>query len=142
LIFKTDINMTLTIDLPQPLEQQFKQEADSKGLQLDNYLVLLLKQVAQTSKKAATPKQLAEADILKKINTGISEVEWTTYRKLNALRREERLTEQEHQTLIELGDKIEEANVERVKHLIALAQLRGVTVQKLMSDLGIKPVEV
>ena len=134
--------MTLTIDLPQPLEQQFKKEADLQGLQLDNYLVLLLNQVAQTSKKEATPKQLSEADLLKKINTGITEAEWTTYRKLNALCREERLTEQEHQTLIALGDKIEQANVERVKHLIALAQLRGVPVQKLMSDLGIKPVEV
>ena len=134
--------MTLTIDLPQPLEQQFKKEADLQGLQLDNYLVLLLNQVAQTSKKEATPKQLSEADLLKKINTGITEAEWTTYRKLNALRREERLTEQEHQTLIALGDIIEQANVERVKHLIALAQLRGVPVQKLMSDLGIKPVEV
>ena len=134
--------MTLTIDLPQLLEQQFKKEADLQGLQLDNYLVLLLNQVAQTSKKEATPKQLSEADLLKKINTGITEAEWTTYRKLNALRREERLTEQEHQTLIALGDIIEQANVERVKHLIALAQLRGVPVQKLMSDLGIKPVEV
>ena len=134
--------MTLTIDLPQPLEQQFKKEADLQGLQLDNYLVLLLNQVAQTSKKEATPNQLSEADLLKKINTGITEAEWTTYRKLNALRREERLTEQEHQTLIALGDKIEQANVERVKHLITLAQLRGVPVQKLMSDLGIKPVEV
>ncbi len=134
--------MTLTIDLPQPLEQQFQKEADLQGLQLDNYLVFLLKQVAQTSKKEATPKQLSEADLLKKINIGISVAEWTTYRKLNALRREERLTEQEHQTLIALGDKIEQANVERVKHLIALAQLRSVSVQKLMSDLGIKPVEV
>lgn len=134
--------MTLTIDLPQPLEQQFRQEADSKGLKLDNYLVLLLNQVAQVSKQEAAPKQMSETDLLKEINKGISEAEWTTYRRLNALRREERLTEQEHQTLIALGDKIEEANVERVKHLIALAQLRGIHIRKLMSDLGIKPIEV
>ena len=133
--------MALTIDLPHPLEQQFKQEADSKGLRLDNYLVLLLKQAAQTSIQTAV-KPVAEAEILKKINAGISESEWTTYRKLNVLRREERLTESEYQTLITLGEKIEQANVERVTHLIALAQLRGVSIQKLMSDLGIKPVEV
>ncbi len=134
--------MTLTIDLPQPLEHQFRQEADSKGLNLDNYLVLLLKQVAQVSKKETMTKPLSEFDLLKKINTGITEAEWAIYKKLNTLRREERLTEQEHQTLIALGDKIEHANVERVKYLIALAQLRGITLQNLMLDLGIKPVEV
>ena len=130
--------MTLTIDLPQPLEQQFRQEADSKGLNLDSYLVLLLKQMAKQNK----PKQVSESDLLKRINTGVSQEEWTTYKKLNALRREERLTEQAHQTLIQLGDKIEQANVQRVQNLIALAQIRGISVQKLIQDLGIKPVEV
>lgn len=134
--------MTLTINLPTPLEQKFRQEAKLKGLNLDSYLVQLLNQIAQTSHKDTSPKQVSEADLLKKINSGISEAEWETYRKLNALRREERLTEQEHQTLITLGDKIEQANVQRVQHLLALSQLRGVSVQKLMTDLGIKPVEV
>ena len=130
--------MTLTIDLPQPLEQLFRQEADSKGLNLDSYLVLLLKQMA----KQNTPKQFTESELLKRINTGVSQEEWTTYRKLNALRREERLTEQAHQILIQLGDKIEQANAQRMQNLIALAQLRGESVQKLIHDLGINPVEV
>ena len=130
--------MTLTIDWPQPLEQQFRQEADSKGLNLDSYLVLLLNQMAEQNK----PKRFTESDLLKRINTGVSQEEWATYKKLNALRREELLTEQAHQTLIQLGDKIEQANVLRVQNLIALAQLREVLVQKLIQDLGIKPVEV
>ena len=113
-----------------------------KGLNLDSYLVLLLNQIAQVSHKDTAPKQLSEAELLKKINLGISEKEWATYRHLISLRRAERLTEQEHETLINLGDKIEQANAQRLQYLLALSQLRGVTLPKLMKDLGIKPVEV
>lgn len=87
-------------------------------------------------------KHLSEADLLKKINLGISEVEWATYKRLIGLRREERLTHEEHQELINLGDKIEEANAQRLEYLFALSQLRGVSLKKVMLDLGIKPIEI
>lgn len=134
--------MTLTIDLPTTIEKQFRQEADSEGLSLDNYLVQLLKQVAQLSQKRVSPKSLSETELLQKINLGISETEWITYRHLINLRREERLTAQEHETLIALGDKIEQANAERLQYLLALAQLRRIPLTQLMNNLGIKPVEV
>ena len=50
--------MTLTLDLPTPIAQQFRQEADSEGLSLDNYLVQLLKQVAQLSPNEYSPNNL------------------------------------------------------------------------------------
>lgn len=134
--------MNLTIELPKSIEQQFRQEAISKGLSLDNYLVEVLKQVADLSQKGKAQKQLSEADLLKKINLGITEAAWVSYKHLIGLRREERLTEQEHQELINLGDKIEQANAQRLEYLFALSQLRGVSLQKVMTDLGIKPVEV
>ena len=134
--------MTLTLDLPTPIAQQFRQEADSEGLSLDNYLVQLLKQVAQLSPKRVQPKQLTEAELLKNINLGITESEWIRYKHLIGLRRAERLTEQEHEVLIRLGDKIEQANAQRLKYLLALGQLRGISLEKLMTNLGIKPVEV
>ena len=134
--------MSLTIDLPTRIEQQFRQEANAKGLSLDSYLVQILKQVALLSEKKKSSQQLSEADLLKKINLGISEAEWTTYKHLIGLHRAEQLTEKEHKTLMALGDKIEQANAKRLEYLFALAQLRCVPLQKLMLDLGIKPVEV
>jgi hypothetical protein len=134
--------MSLTIELPTSIEQQFRQEATSKGLSLDNYLVQVLKQVAQLSQLKVAQKPLSEASLLKKINLGISDSEWATYKELIVLRREERLTEQDHEKLIALGDKIENANALRMQHLLALAQLRNVTLPQLIADLGIKPVEV
>lgn len=134
--------MALTINLPTTIEQQFRQEADSKGISLDNYLLRLLQQAASLSKKRVSSKQLSESELLEKINLDISEAEWTTYKHLIGLRRAEVLTEKEHETLIALGDKIEIANAKRVKYLFELAQLRGISIEKLMNNLGIKPIEV
>jgi hypothetical protein len=139
---KLKLIMSLTIELPTSIEQQFRQEATSKGLSLDNYLVQVLKQVAQLSQQKIAQKPLSEASLLKKINLGIADAEWATYKNLIALRNEERLTELEHKELIALGDKIENANALRLQYLFALAQLRNVPLPLLMADLGIKPIEV
>ena len=72
----------------------------------------------------------------------ISEAEWASYRHLVGLRRAEHLTEQEHEALIQLGNKIEDAHAKRMEYLWALAQLRGVSLDKIMDDLDIKPVEI
>ncbi len=134
--------MALTINLPQTMEQQLRQEAASKGMSLDSYFLRLLKQAASVSQAKGKPKQLSETDLLKKINLDISEAEWAEYRHLVGLRRAERLTEQEYQALIALSDKIEIAHAKRMEYLWALAQLRGVSLDKIMTDLGIKPVEI
>lgn len=134
--------MALTINLPISIEQQFRQEAALKGLSLDSYLLRLLKQAANISQTQAAPKRLSEKDLLKNINLDISELEWITYRHLISLRNAERLTEQEHDKLILLGDKIEKANAKRLEYLLLLSELRGISLDKLIDDLGIKPIEI
>jgi hypothetical protein len=131
--------MTLNLEIPQAIEQQLIQEANLQGVSLDNYLVQVLKRAIR---KPVSNGKLSESQLLKKINLDISESEWTDYKQLIALRRAEKLNETEHQRLIFLGDKIELANAERFKYLIELAQLRNISLDKLMSDLGIKPVEI
>ncbi len=131
--------MTLNLDIPQAIEQQLIQEANLQGVSLDNYLVQVLKRVV---KKPKSNGKLSESELLKKINLNISESEWTDYKQLTVLRRAETISEENYQRLLFLGDKIEIANAERFKHLIALAQLRQVSLDKLMVDLGIKPVEI
>jgi hypothetical protein len=68
--------------------------------------------------------------------------EWENYRRLLKLRKAELLTPQDHEMLIALSDKIELANAERLKYLVMLAKLRGVTLPVLMGDLKIVPVEL
>ena len=100
------------------------------------------KHFAETPHNQVKPQKASEAALLKAINLDISEAEWTTYKHLIGLRRAEKLTEKEHEALIILGEKIEQANAQRLTNLALLAQIRGVSLQKLMLDFGIKPIEV
>lgn len=134
--------MSLIIDLPISVEQQFRQEAAVSGLNLDTYLLQLLQQAADISRKQTNTKRLSESELLKNINLDISETDWTNYRYLIGLMRAETISEKEHETLMALGDKIEIANANRVKYLFELAELRGISVEKLMKKLGIAPVEI
>ena len=52
---------------------------------------------------------------------------------------EETLTSNEHQELLALIDRIEEADAERVQALANLAELRNVSITALMDELGILP---
>ena len=136
--------MALTIELPSNIEQQLLKGATQKGISLENYLVQLLSSATKAQKKQVKDKPLSETELLQKINLGITltEAEWLTYRRLVALRKAELLTEIEYQQLIKLGEKIEQDNVNRLRHLVALAQLRQVSLDKVMDDLGLFPVEL
>ena len=136
--------MALTIELPSNIEQQLLKGAMQKGISLENYLVQLLSSATRTQTKQVKDKPLSEPELLEKINALVmlTDAEWTTYRRLLALRKAELLTESEYEQLIELGEKMEQANVIRIKYLIALAKLKGVTLDKVMADLGIFPVEL
>jgi len=124
--------MSITIDITPQLATKLKELVVKKGLDLDHFVnELLEKQLQSISSK--------EDELLLKINLGISEEKWTTYYKLIEKRKAETLTSIEHQQLIGISNEIEIANAERMKHLVELSQLRGVGLQILMNDLGIKP---
>ena len=118
------------------------QEAFQKGISLDHYLATVLKQVVYKSRLKKAKRNLLESALLKHINLAVTEMEWNEYRRLIALRQTETILETDYAHLIALGDKIEAANVQRLKYLVKLAQLRQVSLPKVMTDLGIKPVEL
>lgn len=101
---------------------------------LDDFInnILLLRVQRRTS-----DKQKEEADLLKKINKSLSIPQIERFRALDEKRLDGEITEQEYTELGVLIEKIEKLNVTRLKYLISLAQLRGVTVRELMSQLGI-----
>ena len=136
--------MALTIELPSNIEQQLLQGATQKGVSLENYLLQLISNATNAPKKTIKKKaisELSENELLRKINLDITETEWTTYHRLTSLRKADKITESEYAQLIELGEKIENANVVRLKYLVALSQKRKVSLNKLMADLGLLRVE-
>jgi hypothetical protein len=80
-----------------------------------------------------------EAGLLEKINQGLPPDVQRRYGELTAKRRAETLTPEEHQELLALIDRIEQADAERVQALTELARLRNVSVTTLMAELGIRP---
>ena len=129
--------MQITLDLPMSLAQEFRRNAALKGVSLESYVLQIL---SKTKKKPS--RQGSETELLKKIHLNITEDEWESYRHLIQLRRDDQLSNQEWKELVRLGEKIEEANAERLKYVAALAKLRGVSFLDLFHELGIHPVEV
>jgi hypothetical protein len=82
------------------------------------------------------PKE--EAELLQKINQGLPPDVQQRYDELTAKRQAETLTPDEHQELLALIDRIEQADAERVQALAELAQLRNVPVTTLMAELNIR----
>jgi hypothetical protein len=74
-----------------------------------------------------------------KINQGPPSDIQRRFRKLNRKRKAETITPEEHQELLALIDRIEQFDVERVKYLAELANLRGKSLTALMKELDIHP---
>ncbi len=83
-----------------------------------------------------------EAELLQQINQGLTEDTQHRYDELRAKLRDETLTPEEHQELLALVDTVEQADADRLRHLIALSQLRQVPLPNLMHQLGIHPPAV
>jgi len=79
-----------------------------------------------------------EADLLQRINQGPPPEARRRYAELTAKLHQETITSEEHQELLALIDQIELADAERMRHVIALAQLRQVSVDALLHQLGIR----
>lgn len=133
--------MSLTISVEPELEAWLREEAARRGETPEE---LIAREVALRWTKASKAFRLPmrEVELLKTINGNFSESFWDRYRRLIARRRDETLTEQERQELIALSDQVEEKTLERTEALIALAQLRGVTLDVLCASLGIAPISV
>ncbi len=95
-----------------------------------NYLV---------AKKKAPNIPKREAILLEKINEGLPIEIQEEYHTLLEKSANETLTESEHKRLLKLIPLAEAKQVERLKYLIELAQLRNITVDELMEHLGITP---
>jgi hypothetical protein len=131
--------MTLTLDLNPELERQLRNEANARGLTLEQ-LVLgdLQARVAQHTRPSRLNSE--ETQLMQVITEGLSEVFWTRYRHLIHMRETETLSDLEQAELIAASDRVEHLTARRTEALVELASLRGRSVQVLRDELGLKPV--
>jgi preprotein translocase subunit SecA len=81
----------------------------------------------------------SEAELLQTINQGLPESTQRRYDELRGKLRAETITPAEHQEFLALVDLVEQADADRLQHLITLSQLRQVSLPTLMYQLGIQP---
>lgn len=132
-------DMTLTIDLKPELEARLRAEAARHGVDAQAFVLRALEERLGHAGGAATALSAKEAELLAQVSLGMPADVWRRYHALVGKRDDAILTPAEHAELIELSDRIEEANARRVGPLVELARLRGVTLAELMAHLGITP---
>lgn len=88
------------------------------------------------------PADAGEGEMLHEIGTGLPQKFWARYRTLIARREAQTLTSSEQAELIALSDKAEEATMRRIRVLVELAGRRGIALDTLMIQMGIRPVSV
>ncbi len=125
--------MTITLELPDTMEHQLREEAARNGVSLDHHILQRLTKESDQAKSKLTQ----EEKLLRKIDQWIPAHQLKTYRALVKNRMAETISEPDYQELLMLTDVVETAHAVRIKHLIDLAVLRGVSLEQVMSDLGI-----
>jgi hypothetical protein len=78
-----------------------------------------------------------ESELLQRISDGLPPGVWARYHELIGKRDDGTLAPAEHRELIDLSDRIEQANASRLALAAELARLRGVPLVSLLRDLGI-----
>ena len=96
----------------------------------------------RTARRLAPVLDRRESELLEAINRGLPVESEKRYRELIAERQAETLTSLGLEELKELTEQAEKLQTERMAHLVSLAQLRGVPLTDLMTELGIEPSPV
>lgn len=81
-----------------------------------------------------------EAELLLKINKGLSSAVQQRLDELISKRQAQALTAAEHRELIQLTEQSEKIDADRLQHLLALAALRKVSLDEVMQQLGLQPI--
>lgn len=117
-------------------EQLLKAVEQLPPQELEAFAFQVLRLRAQ---REAPSLSVSESELLLKINQGIPSGLQNRFNELIALRQALTLTEAEYAELIQLGDRIEQLDAERIASLAELAQLRNQSLTEVMQNLGIQP---
>jgi beta-glucosidase-like glycosyl hydrolase len=126
---------TFKLELHLTSEDLLKAVAQLSQSEIEEFVSQVIAIQAQ-KKSFRLPK--IEAELLIKINQGISGEMQNHYERLMAKREAEALTQNEYEELLNLSQEIEKLQAQRIEYLAELARLRGISLTKLMENLGIQ----
>lgn len=137
-LLKIQYKMSFTIQLPLTTEHYLRENATREGMSLERYIAQLLTATSVSSSEKKKQKPLTEGELLQHSQLDIQTDDLQEYYRLKALLQLGKITEQEREILIQLNELLEIAHAKRMGYVLQLANLRKVTLEKMMSDLGIK----
>lgn len=94
--------------------------------------------IALQAQRKAPALPHSEAELLLKINQGLSPDLRERYDQLIEKRRSETLSSREHDELLRLTREMEKLEAQRAEHLAQLAKVRKTTLSDLMNTLGLR----
>ncbi|MEG5137539.1 MULTISPECIES: STAS/SEC14 domain-containing protein [unclassified Microcoleus] len=118
------------LDLLQAVQQLSQPELEQF---VEQFIQLRAQNIAPS-----LPKK--ESELLIKINQGLPEELQGLYQKLIDKRDRETLTESEYQQLLESTEQVEKYQAQRLEYLTQLAQIRQISLTKLITQMGLKPI--
>ncbi len=125
---------TLQIETQVSSEDLLKAVAQLSSSELEQFMSLAL--VLRARRKAPSLPR-SESELLLKINRGLPVNVQQRFDALIIKREAEILSAEEHNELLSLTQEVEALQVERLKYLSELAQLRKTSLSKLMDELQI-----
>lgn len=130
-MLKVQVTSQIEIDLDEVLKSVAQLEPNELEQVVNQFIAL-------QARRRAVSLSTIETNLLQQINQGLPSTIRPRYEELNAKLHEETITPAEHKELLQLIDQIEQTDAERLRRLIALAQVRQVSVDTLMDQLGIR----
>jgi len=128
----TSFQITAKVDLDQLIASLAQLETSEIETCVEQVSLLL-------AQRKAPSLSSEETELLKQINRTLPDEIEVRHSELQEKIHEESITPTEYEELIGLLPVIEQADVERLEALIALSQIRQVSLPNLMEQLGIKP---
>lgn len=126
---------TVRVEVQLSSEQLFKAVEQLNQPELEEFVSRLV--ILYTHKKAATLLK-AEAELFLKMHQGITIDASSSYEKFIDLKKIETLSQEEYKALLYLSEKIDQLQAERIDYMAELAKLRGISLTKLMEDIGLQ----
>ncbi|MEZ4705651.1 MAG: hypothetical protein R3A44_00510 [Caldilineaceae bacterium] len=125
----------VTSQIELDLDEVLNGLAGLSAHELEQFVERVLSLQAHRRAPALPPQEM---ELLQIINNGVAAAVRKRYRELNEKLLAETISEAERAEFLAIVDQIEVADAERLNALIALAQLRALTVDQLMAQLGIQ----
>ena len=127
---------TLQVKTELPFDELLK---DVEQLNLPELEQLMSQVITLQARRKAPSLPKNESELLLRINQGLPLDVQKRFDELVAKRQAETLTQNEHQELLDLTDRIEKSDARRVEYMAKLANLRGISLPTLMKELDIRP---